>query len=213
MWVFPYSETTMFAFYIHILCEHLDWQISSMAQIFNVLEPAFSTVVELTLDYTEHSLSEEWHNQVDGALWQKLLGSFKNVKTLRVHEGLIGEISRSLPLDEEPPLTLLPKLEVLVRPEGSHYNETFAPFIHQRLLAHQRIDLSSSAFPVGRIHYVVQSPAGLSHIRPVDRETSIDTRRWRDDGKREERLAARRELRDKEYRERVRDREKERGFP
>ena len=47
--------------------------------------------------------------------------------------------------------------------------------------------------------------------RDVDRETNDDHRRWRDDGKREERMAARRELRDKEYRERERDREKERG--
>ena len=46
--------------------------------------------------------------------------------------------------------------------------------------------------------------------RDIDRETNDDPRRWRDDGKREERMAARRELRDKEYRERERDRERER---
>jgi zinc finger CCCH domain-containing protein 13 len=46
--------------------------------------------------------------------------------------------------------------------------------------------------------------------RDVDRETNDDPRRWRDDGKREERLAARREVRDKEYREKERDRERER---
>lgn len=45
--------------------------------------------------------------------------------------------------------------------------------------------------------------------RDIDRETNDDPRRWRDDGKREERMAARRELRDKEYRERERDRERE----
>jgi len=47
--------------------------------------------------------------------------------------------------------------------------------------------------------------------RDVDRDTNDDPRRWRDDGKRDERLAARRELRDKEYREREREREKERN--
>ena len=46
--------------------------------------------------------------------------------------------------------------------------------------------------------------------RDTDRETNDDPRRWRDDGKREERIAARRELRDKEHRERERDRERER---
>jgi zinc finger CCCH domain-containing protein 13 len=47
--------------------------------------------------------------------------------------------------------------------------------------------------------------------RDLDRDTNDDPRRWRDDGKRDERIAARRELRDKEFRERERDREKERG--
>ena len=45
--------------------------------------------------------------------------------------------------------------------------------------------------------------------RDLDRDTD-DPRRWRDDGKRDERMAARRELRDKEFRERERDRERER---
>ncbi|KAI9512790.1 hypothetical protein F5148DRAFT_972824 [Russula earlei] len=47
--------------------------------------------------------------------------------------------------------------------------------------------------------------------RDIDRDTNDDPRRWRDDGKRDERMAARRELRDKEYREREREREKERN--
>ena len=46
--------------------------------------------------------------------------------------------------------------------------------------------------------------------RDVERDTSDDPRRWRDDGKRDERLAARRDLRDKEYREKERDRDRER---
>ncbi|KAI0274704.1 hypothetical protein BC834DRAFT_6131 [Gloeopeniophorella convolvens] len=46
--------------------------------------------------------------------------------------------------------------------------------------------------------------------RDIERDTD-DARRWRDDGKRDERLAARRELRDKELRERERDRDRERG--
>ena len=46
--------------------------------------------------------------------------------------------------------------------------------------------------------------------RDLERDTSDDPRRWRDDGKRDERMAARREHRDKEFRERERDRERER---
>jgi hypothetical protein len=40
--------------------------------------------------------------------------------------------------------------------------------------------------------------------RDLDRDTNDDPRRWRDDGKRDERMAARRELRDKEFREKER---------
>ncbi|KAH8988800.1 hypothetical protein EDB92DRAFT_2008494 [Lactarius akahatsu] len=43
--------------------------------------------------------------------------------------------------------------------------------------------------------------------RDVERDDNDDHRRWRDDGKRDERIAARRELRDKEHRERERERE------
>ncbi|KAH9175419.1 hypothetical protein EDB89DRAFT_2066762 [Lactarius sanguifluus] len=44
--------------------------------------------------------------------------------------------------------------------------------------------------------------------RDVERDDNDDHRRWRDDGKRDERIAARRELRDKEHRERERERER-----
>jgi zinc finger CCCH domain-containing protein 13 len=47
--------------------------------------------------------------------------------------------------------------------------------------------------------------------RDVERDNYDDPRRWRDDGRRDERMAARREFRDKEYRDREREREKERG--
>jgi zinc finger CCCH domain-containing protein 13 len=40
--------------------------------------------------------------------------------------------------------------------------------------------------------------------RDVERDSNDDPRRWRDDGRRDERMAARRELRDKEYRDRER---------
>ncbi|KAF8269371.1 hypothetical protein EI94DRAFT_1778339 [Lactarius quietus] len=51
----------------------------------------------------------------------------------------------------------------------------------------------------------------LRRDRDSERDNTDDHRRWRDDGKRDERIAARRELRDKEHRERERERERERG--
>jgi hypothetical protein len=40
-------------FNIDVSCRHLDWQVTSVAQISN----AFSEVVDLTLDYRVHMLS------------------------------------------------------------------------------------------------------------------------------------------------------------
>jgi len=149
---------------IDVGCDHLDWQVSSMAQIFNVLGPLFSAVVGLTLDYRSHTLSSEWHNQVDPTQWRKLLGSFRNVETLRVHDGLVGELSRCLALDGEPPWEILPELKTLVCPMGSRDNETFATFVYDRDGAGLPIDLIEDVFPAGRYEYMFESSAGVEHI-------------------------------------------------
>jgi hypothetical protein len=152
-------------FNITVSCRHLDWQVSFMAQIFNVFRPLFSEVVELILDYREHTLSSEWHSQTDSTQWRELLGSFGNVKTLRVHNGLIGEVSRSLIMNGEP-LELLPELIELVCPMGSVDNKTFAPFIQEREVAGQPVTLIGETFPVGRTHYVFCSSIGDTYIDP-----------------------------------------------
>jgi hypothetical protein len=77
-------------FNVEVICEHLDSQVSSMAQIFNVLSPLFSTVMDLTLDYKVQNSLSEWRNEADRTKWRQLLRSFRNVKTLRVHHGLVG---------------------------------------------------------------------------------------------------------------------------
>jgi hypothetical protein len=128
-WLYPPMENASYNFYIKVICEHLDWQVSSMAQILNVLRPLLSSVVDLTLDYREHTLSSQCHNEVDQTLWCKLFRSFRNVKTLRVHSGLIGNVSRSLRLNGGSPLELLPELTELVCPVGNVDDGTFSAFI------------------------------------------------------------------------------------
>ena len=66
--VYPPIENASANYYLEVTCEHLDWQVSSVAQIFNVLRALFSDVIDLTLGYKKHSLSSEWHNQADGTL-------------------------------------------------------------------------------------------------------------------------------------------------
>jgi hypothetical protein len=147
--VYPPIENASFNFYLEIPCEHLDWQVSSLAQIFRFLRPLFFDVIDLTLDYRKHDLSSEWHNQADSTHWRELLGSFKGVETLRVHKGLVAELSRSLQLDGEPPLDILPELKELICPLGTVDDNTFAAFIHDREVAGQPVSLIEEAFPVG----------------------------------------------------------------
>lgn len=151
---------------VTVSSEHLDWQVSSMAQISTALSPSFSAVVDLTLDHREHSLSPEWHNRADNTCWRELLGSFRNVKTLRVHHSLIGEVSRSLVLEGEPSLEILPELTELVCPQGSVDDKTFAQFVREREIAGRPVSLVGKTFPVGRSRYTFFSSTGISYVEP-----------------------------------------------
>jgi hypothetical protein len=158
--VYPPIENASANFYLEVTCEHLDWQVSSVAQIFNVLRPLFSDVIDLTLGYKKHSLSSEWHNQADRTLWRELLGSFGGVKTLRVHKGLVAELSRSLRLDGEPPLEILPGLKELGCPVGTVDDNTFAAFIQDREVVGQPVSLIEEAFPASQRTYWLFSSTG-----------------------------------------------------
>jgi hypothetical protein len=128
------------AFSINVDCWHLDWQVSSVVLIFNAPSQIFTTVEHLTLEHYVHSRSSEEHNEVDRIEWRKLLGSFSNVKTLRVHRGLaVGELSRCLRLDDgEHPLELLPELQELTY---SGTNDAFTSFIDARKNAGRPVTL------------------------------------------------------------------------
>ena len=121
---------------------HLDWQVSSMAQIFDSLRQVLSTVEHLTLEHKEHSRSPEEHNEVDRSEWRKLLRSFSNVKTLRVGDGLVKEVSRILrPEDGELPLDLLPELQSLTYSGIGDTDDAFTPFIDARQIAGRPVTL------------------------------------------------------------------------
>ena len=118
---------------IKVDCWHLDWQVSSMAQIFNALSPIFSAVEHLTLAHEVHDRSFEEHNEVDRTEWRKLLRSFSKVKTLRIGDGLVGELSRCLRLEDgEHPLELLSELQELTYSGSGNANDAFTPFIDAR---------------------------------------------------------------------------------
>ena len=116
------------AFSIIVDCCHLDWQVSFVAQYFNPLGEIFSAVEHLTLVHEVHGRTSEEHNEVERNEWRKLLTSFSNVKTLRVHHTrLVKELSRCLRLDDgEHPLEFLPELQELTY-SGS--DDAFTAFI------------------------------------------------------------------------------------
>jgi len=74
VFIYPSVSTRVHTNDIGVGHEHLDWQVSAMAEISNVLSSLFCAVVDLTLDYRAHTLSPEWHNQADPTQWRELLG-------------------------------------------------------------------------------------------------------------------------------------------
>jgi hypothetical protein len=132
----------MCAYAVKVTCWHLDWQVSSAAQICNALSQVFSAVKHLTLVHEVHSQSSEEHNDVDRIEWRNILRSFSNVKTLGVDDGLVVEISRCLGLEDgELPLELLPELQELKYVGSGNTGDAFTSFIDTRQNAGRPVTL------------------------------------------------------------------------
>ena len=131
------------AFSLNIDCWHLDWQVSSVVQIFNTLSQTFSAVEHITFIHDVHSQSSEEHNEVDRTEWRKLLKSLSNVKTLVIEDGLVRELSLCLRLEDgEHPLELLPELQELTFDGRSNSGDAFTPFIDARRNAGRPVTLT-----------------------------------------------------------------------
>ncbi len=127
------EEAETYALLLNVHCWHLDWQVSSVAQIFDAPSQIFSAVEHLTLEYKIHDWSSEEHNEVNSTEWRKLLRSFNNVKTLSVRDGLVGKLSRCLQLDDgETSLELLPELQELTYFGSGDTGESVTSFVQAR---------------------------------------------------------------------------------
>ena len=160
MWMF-YREPGRFPFIVRVDCRHLDWQVSSIAQISNALSQVFSVVEHLTLVYEVHHQSSEEHDNhdVDRRIeWRNLLRSFSNVKTLRIEDGLVKEVSHCLQLEDgELPLDLLPELQELTYFGSRDAGDVFTSFIDAR---------QNAGRPVTLVHHS-PSPNPLSFEPPA----------------------------------------------
>ena len=140
----PDINMPLAAFSVLVRCWHHNWQVSYMGQFFNALSQILSAVDHLTLMHQVRRSSEE-HNDVDRTEWRNLLRLFSNVKTLRIDNGLVGEFSRYLRVEDsdgEHSLELLPELQELTCPGSS--DDIFTSFIDARQKAGRPVTLIKS---------------------------------------------------------------------
>jgi hypothetical protein len=139
--VHPNGETKL-ALCLLFKCYHLDWQVSSMAQIFNLPSQVFSVVERLVLRHDVHRSSSEEHNEIDRTEWRKLLKPFSNVKTLRIEKGFVKDHPRFLESEDgELPLELLPELQQLEYSGSRNTGGAFTSFIDARRNAGRPVTL------------------------------------------------------------------------
>jgi hypothetical protein len=159
-----FPEAGMYAFLVTVDCWHLDWQVSSAAQISNALSQVLSAVELLTLRHEVHGQSSEEHNDVDRIEWRNLLRSFSNVKTLRVKDGLVEELSHCLRLEDGVlPFELLPELQELTYSGSGDPGDAFTSFIDSR---------RNAGRPVTLVHY---NPSPSPSESSSEFETSVTT--------------------------------------
>ena len=140
--VMYFHEATKCPFIICVDGWHLDWQVSSMAQISKVFSQAFSAVEHFQLHHKVHSRSSEEHNDVDRIEWRNLLRSFSNMKTLLVVDGLVEQLSCCLGMEDgESPLELLPELQELTYHSRRDMGDAFMSFIDSRRNAGRPVTL------------------------------------------------------------------------
>ena len=124
---YPTEEARVYALHLEIGCSrHFDWQVASAAQILNTFRTPFSTVEHLTIEHGGIFRSSEPPDEDDLVQWRELLGSFDNMKTLNMSDGLIGELTFTLKWDGKLPIALASKLKDLLCPVGrdaSHIRE------------------------------------------------------------------------------------------
>ena len=162
------------AFIISVTCWHLDWQVSSVAQILNSLGHLFSVVEHrLAFKHEEHSRSSEEHNEVDRSEWRKLLRPFRNVKTLWISNGLVEQLSRCLGLEDgELPLELLPELQELTYSGSGNTSDAFTSFIDAHRNADRAITVVRHNPSTDSFHTIPSEHSERSEPSPITRASS-----------------------------------------
>lgn len=132
--LYPREGAALDASFIRVGCgTHLEWQLTVAAQISDQLRAILSAVVNLTIKYEKDVLSPISDNDSDRTRWREILGSFSNVKTLRVPNALVKVLSHTLQSDEgESSEDLIPELKELEYATTDEVDDAFAVFIVAR---------------------------------------------------------------------------------
>ncbi|KAH9959492.1 hypothetical protein BGW80DRAFT_1256461 [Lactifluus volemus] len=100
----------------NIMCERLDWQVSSVAQICSQILHLRSSVESLNIGLGPLSGLSEWvlQDDIDSTLWSQLFHSFTSVHSLDIHAPLERFIGAALQgLTEESAAEVFPSLHSL----------------------------------------------------------------------------------------------------
>ena len=168
-------ETEMYTLSMNVFSWHLDWQVSSVALISQSLSQVFSAVERLTLGHRLHRFSFGEHNEVDRAEWRKLLNPFRNMKTLRIDNGLVEQISRCLESEDgEPSLELLPELQELTYPGSGDSRDAFTSFIKARQDAGRPVTLVPGPDDTSLVSHAQVSPVITSGSSEAGSDLDIE---------------------------------------
>ena len=79
---------------VRIPCRELDWQVSSMEQVFTSCLPPLPALENLYI--YENTLRQHWQDNTENALWLELLHPFTSVKNLYLSEHIARRIVPAL---------------------------------------------------------------------------------------------------------------------
>ena len=98
------------SFEVKIPCNDLDWQVSSLEQVFTSCLPHISTLEGLSID-SPGGWRREWQDNVENTLWMELLLPFTGVKNLYLSKEFAQRIVPALQDLVEDTTEVLPALE------------------------------------------------------------------------------------------------------
>ena len=134
--------------YVEILCQGLDWQLSSLEQVCTSCLPPLSMLEDLYA-YEDRDSQPDWKADIENGVWLQLLHSFTAVKNLYLSEELALHIGPALQeLVEGRTMEVLPALQTIFL-EGLESSgpvqEGIAKFVAARQVASRPIAVSSWA--------------------------------------------------------------------